>query len=68
MSKIFHHIFRFFFQTLIRDERFMNKALISGNDTLIMSALKSVSILPVIRAPIQCRILTVNCIFSVLQY
>ncbi|CAG9537287.1 unnamed protein product [Cercopithifilaria johnstoni] len=45
-------------QTLIRDERFMNKASTSEIDTLIMSALKSVTLLPVIKAPIQCRILT----------
>ncbi|KAL3997839.1 hypothetical protein ACH3XW_12555 [Acanthocheilonema viteae] len=46
------------FQTLIRDERFMNKAVTTESDTLVMSALKSLTLLPVIKAPIQCRILT----------
>ncbi|VDN95147.1 unnamed protein product [Brugia pahangi] len=45
-------------QTLIRDERFMNKATTSESDTLMMSTLKSITLLPVIKAPIQCRILT----------
>lgn len=49
--------FSFIFQALIRDERFMNK---TENDILIMSALKSIILLPVIKAPIQCRILTVD--------
>uniref|UniRef100_A0A158Q8G4 DUF1981 domain-containing protein n=1 Tax=Elaeophora elaphi TaxID=1147741 RepID=A0A158Q8G4_9BILA len=45
-------------QTLIRDERFMDKATTSESDTLMMSTLKSVTLLPIIKAPIQCRILT----------
>ncbi|EFO22407.1 hypothetical protein LOAG_06079 [Loa loa] len=45
-------------QTLIRDEHFLNKATTSESDTLMMSTLKSITLLPVIKAPIQCRILT----------
>ncbi|VDK70543.1 unnamed protein product [Litomosoides sigmodontis] len=45
-------------QGLIRNDRFMNNATNSESAPLIMSALKSVTILPVIKAPIQCRILT----------
>lgn len=50
-----------FFQTFIRDEGYMKKLTVSECNTLIMSTLKSVTVLPVIKAPIQCRILTVPC-------
>uniref|UniRef100_A0A915PMZ5 DUF1981 domain-containing protein n=1 Tax=Setaria digitata TaxID=48799 RepID=A0A915PMZ5_9BILA len=45
-------------QTLIRDERFMDKATTSESNTLVMAILKSLTLLPLIKAPIQCRVLT----------
>lgn len=48
------------FKAIVRDERFMTKAATSENDTLAMASLKAVSLLPVIKSPVQCRILTVK--------